>query len=132
LTPPAAPTPIDERPVRANGPRRLEAAVLVPPPASASPPERATSLQLYQSAHELHFRKRDFGAALAAWEAYLIRAATGPLALEARYNRAVCLTRLGRSTEARSALLPFARGDYGGYRQAEANALLNDHPSSVP
>jgi hypothetical protein len=39
---------------------------------------------------------------------------------------------LGRSAEARRALLPFARGEYGGYRQAEANALVNDSGSSAP
>lgn len=96
------------------------------PQASAeAAPATPTSLQLYQRAHELHFRKHDFAAALVAWDIYLGGSATGPLALEGRYNRAICLTRLGRTAEARSALLPFARGDYGGYRQAEANALLS-------
>lgn len=33
---------------------------------------------------------------------------------------------------ARSALLPFARGDYGDYRQAEANALLNGSSTLEP
>jgi hypothetical protein len=95
---------------------------------SASPPDAVvtpSALDLYQRAHELHFRKHDPAAALSAWNEYLAIAPSGALALEARYNRAICLVELGRRDEAREALLPFARGDYGGYRQAEANALLN-------
>ena len=48
----------------------------------------------------------------------------GPLVLEARYNRALCLVRLGRTAEARAALLPFADGTLAHYRQAEARALI--------
>jgi hypothetical protein len=36
---------------------------------------------------------------------------------------------LGRRDEARAALLPFARGDYGGYRKVEAQALLDGAPA---
>ena len=49
----------------------------------------------------------------------------GALVPEARYNRALCLVRLGRVQEAKLALTPFAHGDYAGYRRAEARALLN-------
>ena len=103
-------------------------AALDNPASSASPPDAVavpSALDLYQRAHELHFRKHEPTAALSAWNEYLAVAPSGALALEARYNRAICLVELGRRDEAREALLPFARGDYGGYRQAEANALLN-------
>ncbi|EYF00728.1 hypothetical protein [Chondromyces apiculatus] len=80
---------------------------------------------LYKEAHRLHFVARNASAALAAWDAYLRADPRGRFATEARYNRALCLVRLGRATEARSALDPFARGAFGGYRQAEAQALLD-------
>ena len=44
--------------------------------------------------------------------------------LEARYNRALCLVRLGRAAEARAALQPFADGTLVHYRAAEARALV--------
>jgi len=62
--------------------------------------------------------------ALTAWDAYLAAAPRGQLAPEARYNRALSLVRLGRIAEARAALAPFANGPAGGYRRAEAAALL--------
>lgn len=111
---------------------RLRQPLVATAPELAPAPAPPTSLQLYQRAHELHFRKHDFAAALAAWDVYLASTASGPLSLEARYNRAICLTRLGRTAEARGALLPFARGDYGGYRQAEASALLNGSSTLEP
>jgi hypothetical protein len=89
----------------------------------------ASPLELYRSAHELHFRAHDYAAALSAWDHYLAQAPAGTFALEARYNRAICLTQLGRMGEARAVLAPFARGDYGGYRQAEAKALMAGSPT---
>jgi hypothetical protein len=87
--------------------------------------ERADpKLALYRIAHAAHFVDRDPARALAAWDAYLHAAPNGEFAPEARYNRALSLVRLGRAKEARSALEPFANGAYGGYRQAEASALL--------
>jgi hypothetical protein len=65
------------------------------------------------------------GAALAAWDAYLREFPRGRLAVESRYNRALCLVRLNRRDEAAAALAGFAKGAYGGYRQAEARALLD-------
>jgi hypothetical protein len=79
---------------------------------------------LYRAAHTAHFVDHDPARALAAWDAYIAAAPNGAFAPEAHYNRALSLVRLGRSSEARSALEPFANGAYGGYRQAEANALL--------
>jgi len=80
--------------------------------------------QLYREAHRLHFVARDYSAALAAWERYLRVADDATLAVEARYNRALCLVRTGSYAEARQALEPIARGEAGAYRQREARALL--------
>lgn len=80
---------------------------------------------LYRAAHEAHFARHDYRAAVAAWDHYL--AAAGPggrFTLEARYNRGVALLKSGRTSEARAALQPFADGEYGGYRRDEARALL--------
>jgi hypothetical protein len=82
------------------------------------------SLALYRVAHTAHFVDHDPARALAAWDAYLAAAPNGSFAPEAHYNRALSLVRLGRNTEARNALEPFANGAYGGYRQADASALL--------
>ncbi|HEX6240825.1 MAG TPA: hypothetical protein VFZ61_08025 [Polyangiales bacterium] len=81
-------------------------------------------LALYKTAHELHFGAKRYDEALNAWEKYL--ALPSPtFALEARYNRALCLLRLGHYEEARAALRPFAEGRVlGSYRRAEAQRLL--------
>lgn len=76
-------------------------------------------------AHHAHFRDRDPAAALREWDAYLAMYPEGRFAVEARYNRAISLVRLGRRGEAREALAPFATGTYGGYRRAEAQGLLD-------
>jgi TolA-binding protein len=80
---------------------------------------------LYRLAHEAHFSSHDYARALAGWDAYLQAAPRGRLATEARYNRAICLLRLGRDAEARQALEPFASGKMG-YRQTEARDLLDE------
>ncbi len=79
---------------------------------------------LYGEAHDAHFVRRDYEAALAAWDRYLALP-SAPLAVEARYNRAIALVRLQRRAEAAEALEPFAAGHYGGYRREEARALLS-------
>lgn len=112
----AEPTPVPPPPI-------------VTEPASAPEPEPALKpspdLAAYRSAHALHFRTRDFRAALAAWDAYLEAYPRGTFAIEAIYNRAICLVRLGRHDEARRVLKPFADGAMqGGYRRAEATQLL--------
>jgi TolA-binding protein len=81
--------------------------------------------ELYRVAHRSHFVEHDYVSALRAWDAYLSEAPGGRFVLEARYNRALCLVRLGRTDEARSALAPFASGSFAGYRQQEASALLD-------
>jgi TolA-binding protein len=108
-----------------------------PPSGPAAPPSAPTAsapanaeeladptLALYRVAHTAHFVAHDPARALAAWDAYLAAAPNGAFAPEAHYNRALSLIRLGRTSEAKSALEPFATGVYGGYRQAEARALL--------
>ena len=96
-----------------------------PPPAS---PQRkrvavAQPERLYRTAHDLHFKAHDPGKALAAWDAYLAAEPNGRFAVEARYNRALALVRLGRYADAREALAPFAAGTLG-YRVDEAKQLV--------
>lgn len=81
------------------------------------------SHDMYRAAHKKHFAEGDAAGALAAWDAYLAAAPRGRFSTEARYNRALCLVRLGRTSEARAALEPFAAGRFGGYRQREASEL---------
>lgn len=103
----------------------VEPARVEPAPAPAPEPAHDRDLALYRQAHEKHFRARDFSAALRAWNAYLSAFPGGTFAVEARYNRAICLVRLEQKVEARRALLPFANGEVArGYRQAEATKLL--------
>jgi hypothetical protein len=91
-------------------------------PAPSAPPSDPTH-DLYRTAHRAHFVDQNPAAALAAWDEYLRAAPQGRFALEARYNRALCLARLGRNAEAREALAPFAAGKFAGYRQHEAAEL---------
>lgn len=91
--------------------------------AAASAAVEAREDALYRAAHQAHFGGGEPGRALAAWDAYLAAAPRGRFALEARYNRALCLVRLGRRSEARTALVPFA-AHTGGYRASEARELL--------
>jgi hypothetical protein len=86
----------------------------------------AAALALYKNAYRLHFVDQKYAAALAAWDEYLRAYPAGRLVVEARYNRAIALVRLGRRAEAESALAPFARGEVnGGYRAREARELLD-------
>ncbi|WP_437917324.1 hypothetical protein WME73_25145 [Sorangium sp. So ce302] len=139
--PPIAPAPVRapvlavtpvrsaSRPVAAVAPSaaRLPTA---PRPAAADPqaiersPAGPDADALYQAAHRAHFVERNPAAALDAWNAYLAAAPHGRFAVEAQYNRALCLVRLGRKDEARRALEPFAQGALGGYRQAESRSLI--------
>jgi len=112
---PAEPKSVAARPgamLAADAPR--------PVPSAAFDPAHA----LYLEAHALHFTAQDPARALSAWNVYLAAAPGGRFAVEARYNRALCLVRLGRRDEARAALEPFASGVSGGYRQDEARKLL--------
>lgn len=101
---------------------------IVDPAATGGVAAADPALDVYERAHDLHFKRRDYAGALTAWEQYLALAPTGSLALEARFHRGVCLVRLGRTDEARRALEPFARGDYGTYRRVQAQKLLGQGP----
>ena len=92
------------------------------PPAS---PDRAESERLaYEHAHRDHFFRDAPAAALAGWDAYLAAYPRGTFAPEARYNRALCLVRLGRFAAAAEALRPFTTARFGGYRRHESCLLL--------
>jgi TolA-binding protein len=80
---------------------------------------------LYRKAHELYFHDADYDKALVAWDDYLAKEPNGQFAIEARYNRALCLIHLSRFRDAHDALLPFANGEVApaGYRQDEAKRL---------
>jgi hypothetical protein len=121
VAPPVPPAP--------SSPRRSAPRWLAPPstpPAQVPPaePQGDPELADYRRAHEAHFRGGDDAAALVAWDRYLERWPDGRMGPEARYNRAVLLVRLGRHEAAAAALRPFAEGRFGGYRRAEATALL--------
>lgn len=126
-TPSVAPMPEAAPPEPVPEPVKAEPVVSAKPAPSApsSAAFKDADGDLYRLAHEAHFTSHDYARALGAWEAYLRAAPGGRLATEARYNRAICLLRLGRDAEARSALEPFASGKMG-YRQTEAQQLLNE------
>jgi hypothetical protein len=95
----------------------------------AGAPSHDPAFELYRAAHRAHFVEHDSERALAAWNAYLRAAPGGSFAMEARYNKGLCLVRLERTAEARAALEPFAQGRYGGYRRAEAQRLIDALPN---
>jgi hypothetical protein len=103
-------------------------------PAASAPNEaEVAALELYKNAYRLHFVEQRYRAALAAWDEYLRSAPAGRLVVEARYNRAIALARLGRRAEAEAALTPFARGEVsGGYRAQEARDLLDALRATTP
>lgn len=102
-------------------------------PSPSRPPEISSAERTaYRKGHTAHFVQHDAAAAVRAWDAYLADFPTGAFALEARYNRAISLLRLGRRQEARSALEPFSNGTFGGYRRAEARTLISAMADSPP
>jgi hypothetical protein len=101
----------------------------MPPAPSSAATDEADAL--YRAAHDRHFRGGSPAAAVAAWDAYLAKAPRGRFVPEARYNRALALLRAGRKSEGLSALEPFARGAFGGYRKADAQKLL-DAAAAMP
>lgn len=127
---PEKPKPAVRRPKRAPAPL-VEPAAGAPAPEPAqpvvtmtpAPDTEAADLALFRRAQRLHLNRDP--RALAAWDDYLRVAGGGPLAPEARYNRALCLVRAGRKAEAKAALAPFANGAYGAYRRTEAMQLMN-------
>jgi hypothetical protein len=91
---------------------------------AARPPRSEPGLATYAAAQRAQFRSADYATAVRLYEDYLGDAPAGTLVAEARYNRSLCLIRLGRITEARPALDAFARGAFGDYRKMEAKRLL--------
>jgi hypothetical protein len=122
---------LDELPPVSPDASTIDGAAAVPP--SAHPDSTGTlpsvpalpdaDLLAYQRAHVLHFRGAPPKAALAAWDAYLAAFPQGTFAPEARLNRAVCLARLGKARDAKSALTEIA-DDEGAYGRARATPLL--------
>jgi len=81
------------------------------------------ALRAYREAERLQFEDKDYARALDAWDRYVPLAGNSPLLVDAKWQRALCLVRLGRTDEAREALAPFARGDFGAYRKDEARTI---------
>ena len=133
---PVAVPPAEPAPKAAPSPPGPRAVALAEAPApktsSSAGATNDPAFELYRAAHQAHFVDRDPERALRAWDAYLRAAPNASLSLEARYNRALCLVRLHRSSEARAALRPFAEGRHGGYRQAEARELIDALPAELP
>jgi len=82
------------------------------------------ALRAYREAERLQFDDKDYTRALDAWDRYIPLAGKSPLLVDAKWQRALCLVRLGRP-EAREALEPFANGELGAYRQNEARTILD-------
>ncbi len=121
-------------PAAVEAPRHLPAATAASRTAAIDEPAMAAlpaddrpndgEERAYRHAHEAHFRDDDPRAALSAWNAYLREYPRGAFGPEARYNRALCLVRLGRREAALEALRPLARGAFGDYRMKEAMSLI--------
>ena len=92
---------------------------------SSRPPTGDAETRAYARAHEAHFLRDAPAEALAAWNRYLASFPSGAFVPDARYNRALCLVRLGRHAAAAQALRPFAAGAFHGYRRLEATTLLD-------
>jgi hypothetical protein len=140
LTAPAGKRPVvppAPRIVAADAPRPPTASTAVPPADPARPATRAHrqddgEARAYGRAHAAHFQADDPIQALALWDAYLRAFPAGALVPEARFNRALCLLRIGRREDARAALAPFLDGKYGGYRRRQAETLRDWLGEPVP
>ena len=94
-------------------------------PAAASDDSTGSDeLELFTAARRLHVEDSDPARAAGAWDAYLRAFPSGRLAVEARFNRALCLVKAGRTKEAEQALASFAAGEFGSYRRTDAETLL--------
>jgi hypothetical protein len=80
---------------------------------------------MFRRGHDLHDKDRDAARAIRAYESYLRHYPRGRFVHEARYNLAINHIKLNQPLAAKDLLEPFARGDYGGYRQDEARTLLD-------
>jgi len=118
----------------ATEPSQVEADSAPPPQVDGSTSKHAArvpiaeadeSLEGYRAAHDAHFKEGNCEAAVVGYQKYLKEQPTGTFYLEAKYNLGVCLLRLGRTSEARVELRPFAQGKYGNYRKDRAQELLD-------
>lgn len=114
-----APTPVASAQTPSTSPAGSGAPVTSPSAAAFD-----AQVESYRKAHRLHFGGSAPAQTLAAWDEYLAAYPDGSFATDARFNRALCLLRLGRRDEARAALGPFAEAPVGSYRQQEAASLL--------
>ncbi len=102
-----------------------EGAMKAPSPLASSAPAPEDLEALYRQANFAQFTEHDFARAVVLWDRYLSHGGpAAPMSLEARYNRGIALYRAGRTDEAKRALTPFARGEYGAYRRDDATRLL--------
>jgi hypothetical protein len=109
----------------APAPRPMSAETSPQRPArSSARDEMDAALAAYARAHAWHFDHRDWPRSLRAWNDYLRDFPRSTFEPEARFNRALCLMRLGRQSAALEALRPFAEGAFGTYRRAEAQRLV--------
>jgi TolA-binding protein len=105
-------------------PTRVVPALAVAETAPAPPARDGGERVAYERAHRAHFFADTPQRALAAWDEYIAAYPRGTFVPEARYNRALCLVRVGRTAAAAQALRPFATGTFSGYRRHEACLLL--------
>jgi hypothetical protein len=128
VTAPAHPPPIFPSdlpaPARSTAPRHARPAATPAPAPPSSAAVFDAQLESYRQAHRVHFGGAAPAEALAAWDQHLSAHPAGSFAPDARFNRALCLLRLGNRNEARAALRPFAEAPVGSYRQQEAASLL--------
>jgi len=123
VTPPALP-PAVPAPPRPHAPAKAPPSVKPPRPATPPPAPQDVD-DVYRAAHRAHFNQQDYARALPLWDRYLELAGPEHVLLpEARFNRAIALYRLGQWAAAKRALEPFAGGEYGRYRRADAERLL--------
>lgn len=99
-----------------------------PAPEAPLPPVLEAEIEEFRKADDLYRRVGDLRSAVSAYRDYIRSYPTGRFVPEAKYNSALALLKLGRTTEARTLLTPFADGAYGSYRQGAAQRLLDALP----
>lgn len=119
----ASPIAVDDLPLAPPSTTVSSKELGLPVPSRAAPED--PQLVAYRAAHRTHHDSGDARAALSAWDRYLDEFPAGSFADDARFNRALCLIRLGQLVAARAALSSFANAPAGSYRQAEAASLLH-------
>jgi FimV-like protein len=121
------PVALPERSVAENqpeSPSTFAAAPAIAHPSTTPATQRASELDLYARAHELHFHGNDPRAALHLWTRYLDRFPHGRFVPEAQFNRAVCLVRIGDTEAARRLLTQLASSPGSDSPKDQAEKLL--------